>query len=403
MATTNRSFSNKVTTFPTTGITNGLTVTSTPAAATSSTIDHTATPNRTSGVSPTSATPLTGIALGQQEEQAEQNPYDAIYEAYQSMMNSNAAQQKAELDKLYAEMANNLNAGYDKSANNAYINYKQGQKALPEQLSQYGVTGGASESANLRLQAAYGTNLAENEYNRNSGLSDIRQNQIQQYSDVNSSLNSALADAYLQSSTQAAEWEQEQKEKAEAKAKEEAAKAEQAEIDEWNNKVMANMLKRTSEGYEVESWTESNGKMHYRIVGNNKKNAEEQAKALEAAIAAAQEQALKWANAGYTVTTKDADGIPWVTVTGLKSNSSGGSSGTKSSGSSSGSKSYGSTSLPVVSSKTTGSTSKSSGSSVGYLQTGSETAISNAYNVINGLYQSGKLSAEQAKALLRYA
>lgn len=67
-------------------------------------------------------------------------------------MKANAAAQKAELDRLYSEMISTANQGYDKSANNAYINYRQGQKALPEQLSQYGITGGASESLTLSFR-----------------------------------------------------------------------------------------------------------------------------------------------------------------------------------------------------------------------------------------------------------
>lgn len=273
----------------------------------------TTTNNRNSGLSTHvnrdlgTATTIGATLPAAQEEVQEQNPYDEIYAAYESMMKANAAAQKAELDRLYSEMISTANQGYDKSANNAYINYRQGQKALPEQLSQYGITGGASESANLKLQAAYGSNLAENEYERNNSLSNIRQSQIQQYSDVNSALNSSLAAAYQQNALQAAAWEQEQKEKAEAKAKEEAAKAEQAALAATNTKRRMAELERNKNGKITENWVDETGIYHWKVVGSNTTLAKQQAAQNQANL----NLSMQLADAGYSVTLKD--GAPFVT------------------------------------------------------------------------------------------
>ena len=251
----------------------------------------------------------------------ENDPYLEGQAAYEKMLQSNAAALKAELEKVYGEMIGGINTGYDRSANNAYVQYRQGQKALPEQLSQYGLNGGASESANLKLQAAYGTNLANNEYNRNSALSDVRQDKISRYADIDANTNSAIAEAYLQNMNNSIAWKQDQQDRADVKAKEAEAKALQKEVDNWNNKVMANVLKRTAQGYEVETWTESNGKLHYRIVGNNKKAAKAQYEAAQALL----NQSMALADAGYSVSLKDG-GLITTSKKNLTSGNSSGSS-----------------------------------------------------------------------------
>lgn len=336
----------------------------------------------------------------------ENDPYLEGQAAYEKMLQSNAAALKAELEKVYGEMIGGINTGYDRSANNAYVQYRQGQKALPEQLSQYGLNGGASESANLKLQAAYGTNLANNEYNRNSALSDVRQDKISRYADIDANTNSAIAEAYLQNMNNSIAWKQDQQDRADAKAKEAEAKALQKEVDNWNNKVMANVLKRTAQGYEVETWTESNGKIHYRIVGNNKKIAAEQNKAAQALL----NQSMSLADAGYTVSLKDGGLIATGKKNLTSGNSSGGSSGFGSSG--------GSNSLPNLGDDDKGNSSgkkkngrnSEGGSAYKIMQTNianyqlkgqvTDQQLDSFDDQIEALYRSGKITRAERKNLL---
>lgn len=335
--------------------------------------------------------PVNGVFQPKEET----DPYSEGQAAYEKMLQSNAAALKAELEKVYGEMMGGINTGYDRSANNAYVQYRQGQKALPEQLSQYGLNGGASESANLKLQAAYGTNLANNEYNRNSALSDVRQDKISRYADIDANTNSAIAEAYLQNMNNSIAWKQDQQDRADAKAKEAEAKALQKEVDNWNNKVMANVLKRTAQGYEVETWTESNGKIHYRIVGNNKKIAAEQNKAAQALL----NQSMSLVDAGYTVSLKDGGLI----ATGKKNLTSGNSSG-------GGSGSGGSSGLaPAKDTKSTSKKDKTKkaddlnyGKVLLYTKTNASKMISDPYSVVTDLkkkIKSGYFTEAEANAI----
>lgn len=67
------------------------------------------------------------------------------------------------------------NEGYDKSAKQNYINYMQALKGLASQLNALGVRGGASESAAIRMNSNYGTNVANNEASRQQALAALRQ------------------------------------------------------------------------------------------------------------------------------------------------------------------------------------------------------------------------------------
>lgn len=83
--------------------------------------------------------------------------------------NSNVAQAK----QVYDQDVNKANKQYDTAARQSFVNYRQNQAALPEQLSALGLTGGQSESANVALQTAYAGNLAANDAARQSALTDL--------------------------------------------------------------------------------------------------------------------------------------------------------------------------------------------------------------------------------------
>ena len=273
-----------------------------------------------------------GNAYGRQEK----DPYMDLYEAYQSQLQSNAASQKEYLQKMYGETADILNKNYDKSANNAYINYRQSQAQLPEQLSNLGITGGASESANLKLQSAYGTNLSNNEFSRNNDIASARRDLAQGTNEVDSDLNSQLANAYADYGLKSLEYKQTQE-------KEKKAKEEQANVDKWNSSVMANIAKRQRQGYEVTTWNDADGKLHYRILTNAEKKQSKIDKwnnSVQKNIAKAQRQ-------GYNVYTwTDGSGKIHYSKIGKKKLTSSGGSTRKSGGSSGGSGGTGS--LPDV-------------------------------------------------------
>lgn len=284
-------------------------------------------------------------------KEPEEDPNDPmkLYDAYASKLEGMSAAQRAAAEARYKETLGLLNNNYDRNANYAYINYRQGQRELPEELSNMGVTGGASESANIKLQNAYGQNLANNEFSRGNDLTKARGNYNEALSGVDANLNAQLADAYANFAQQSLAYNQEKKAKAEAETKSKA-------LATKNNDTYSRMAARIKQGYDVTTWTDEEGYFHYRLNGNTKKTAEKSAKALASAWSAAQNQMLNLANQGFTATIKtDSNGVPYAIPTGKKKLSSSGSS---KSGSGSKSGGSGSSSLPNVSS---GNGSKSNG------------------------------------------
>lgn len=280
----------------------------------------------------------------------EKDPYMQLYDAYQSQLQSNAVAQREYLEKMYGETADILNKNYDKSANNAYINYRQSQQKLPEQLSNLGITGGASESANLKLQSAYGTNLANNEFNRNNDIASARRDLSQGVNEIDSGLNSQLADAYANFGSQSIAYKEAQKEKAEEKEK-------LAAIAKKNNDTQSRMAARQKQGYDVTTWTDEDGYFHYRLVGNSKNEAKKKQAEIDKKNNDTQSRLAKRVRQGYDVYTwTDSSGLFHYRITGKKklTSSSGGSS-KKTGGSSGGG---GSSSVPPVTKNSGGTSTK---------------------------------------------
>ena len=105
-----------------------------------------------------------------------------------------------------AAQKTNINQNADDNARQAYVQYMQSKKALPQQLASQGVNGGATETANLGLATTYQNNL-----------NDINKNRINQIQDIDNAIvdlqntgdlttvqqvlanNQAALDAYTQS------------------------------------------------------------------------------------------------------------------------------------------------------------------------------------------------------------
>ncbi len=323
-----------------------------------------------------------------------------------SQLNSNAAQQRAYYQNLYNEDARGINTNFDRSANNAYVNYRQNQKALPERLSQYGINGGASESANLKLQAAYGTNLANNEYERNNQLGSARRSMNSSINAVDADLNSALANAYAQGEAQRMTLNNAARDKYQSDT-------EQLKLETTNRERQARESYLKGLGYTTEGWYGNDGQYRWEIIKTAQQNKADK-KAAEAAEKAANEAAAKaykeayttglmLADAGYNVTYKN--GVPYVS--GKKKLTSGNSSG---GGSGSGSSSGGSNSVaPAKEKKNTSKKSPSKkagdlnyGKVLMYTNSNASKMISDPYSVVTDLkkkIKSGYFTEAEANAI----
>lgn len=114
------------------------------------------------------------------EEVEEYNPYEELEEYYRKAYQDLEAQIREQnrlaveqgTNRLNAQKAN-INQAADENARQAYVQYMQSQKALPQQLASQGVTGGATETANLGLQTAYQNNVNSINTNKANRLQEI--------------------------------------------------------------------------------------------------------------------------------------------------------------------------------------------------------------------------------------
>ena len=197
-----------------------------------------------------------GYNSGYNEGTAGLNEIKQMYSDMQTQQN--AALQNAQ--KLSADQINNA---YDLSARDYYQLYKTQQAKLPENLSKAGVTGGASESAQLKLMNNYSENLYKNEAARNNQLAGVNQN----YNDkiAQNSINAAnqMANAYLQMAQQQLAYKRQD----ELAAKEQQSQAEEnaaaQTVSQWNANVRARMEEQLAKGDTIWTWTDESGRVHW--------------------------------------------------------------------------------------------------------------------------------------------
>ena len=177
---------------------------------------------------------------------------------YNMQTQQNDALQNAQ--KLSAQQINN---NYNLSARDYYQLYKTQQAKLPENLSKAGVTGGASESAQLKLMNNYSENLYKNEAARNNQLAGVNQNYNDQI--ARNSINAAnqMANAYLQMAQQQLAYKRQD----ELAAKEQQAQAEEnaaaQTVAQWNANVRARMEEQLAKGDTIWTWTDESGRIHW--------------------------------------------------------------------------------------------------------------------------------------------
>ena len=117
---------------------------------------------------------------GDMGDELEYNPYadqmDYYKKAYEDLEAQIREQNRLAVEqgtnRLNAQKTN-INQAADENARQAYVQYMQSQKALPQQLASQGVSGGATETANLGLQTAYQNNVNAINQNKANRLQEI--------------------------------------------------------------------------------------------------------------------------------------------------------------------------------------------------------------------------------------
>ena len=135
------------------------------------------------GASVTDSTGKTWTKGGSSVKEVEEdiyNPYEDQIERYKKAYEDLEAQIR-ERNRLAVEQGtnrlnaqkSNINQAADENARQAYVQYMQSQKALPQQLASQGVSGGATETANLGLQTTYQNNVNAINQNKANRLQEI--------------------------------------------------------------------------------------------------------------------------------------------------------------------------------------------------------------------------------------
>lgn len=137
---------------------------------------------------------------------------------YTKLYNDVAKYEKASRDAYVSGLGNQLkadqgttNAQYNNNARQYYIQNMQAQKSLPAQLANNGLTGGASESAVIRMNNAYGQNLANNESGRATSLNNLQTTYNNNVAEFDRNYKANLSKAYQTSMENQLKYEQEQK------------------------------------------------------------------------------------------------------------------------------------------------------------------------------------------------
>ena len=181
----------------------------------------------------------------------------------QQMYSNMQTQQNAALQNAQKLSADQINNAYNLSARDYYQLYKTQQAKLPENLSKAGVTGGASESAQLKLMNNYSENLYKNEAARNNQLAGVNQNYNNQIAQNSINAANQMANAYLQMAQQQLAYKRQD----ELAAKEQQAQAEEnaaaQTVSQWNANVRARMEEQLAKGDTIWTWTDESGKIHW--------------------------------------------------------------------------------------------------------------------------------------------
>lgn len=129
--------------------------------------------------------------------------YKQTYNDYANQLVNNGSFQA--IENARQNMQQSTNRQYNDAAKNYYTQYRINQNKLPEQLSNLGVTGGASETAELNLMNQYSGNLYQNESARANALNTGNMQYDQMVADNSANIAKQLASTYLSMAQQARE------------------------------------------------------------------------------------------------------------------------------------------------------------------------------------------------------
>lgn len=232
------------------------------------------------GTNFTAAPTLEGIEYAKQAENIYKNYLNEIkgvedaYGSYITQLQGGAGNANAALDEARTNALAGIKSTYDDSARNYYRLYRTQEKELPEQLSSIGATGGATESAALRLMNNYSDNLYKNETARNRDTNALNENYYNAIAQNSQKVAAQLADAYLQlgmaqtemtnsyNQNQQAMYNQYQQDIADQYAAQ-AAADEAAAIQRWNTSVRERMQEQIDKGDTIWVWTDDTGRDHW--------------------------------------------------------------------------------------------------------------------------------------------
>ena len=127
------------------------------------------------------------------------DPYwESMRDYYNSMYESQKAANGSAAENAYARAAlaagaqrDALNAGYQDAGRQLYRDYMEARRVLPQQLAARGYTGGLTESGQIRLNNAYGENLAANERSRLARLAAVDADLAQKEYDIRAAADAA--------------------------------------------------------------------------------------------------------------------------------------------------------------------------------------------------------------------
>lgn len=194
---------------------------------------------------------------------------DYITELEKGSYNANSA-----LEDAHSNALAGIKQTYDDSARNYYRLYRTQEKELPEQLSSVGATGGATESAALRLMNNYSDNLYKNETARNKNINALNEDYYNAVANNSKQLASEIANAYLQLAQGQLGMQGElqnvnnsiynnylDNENANIAATYEQSTAN--DVARWNNNVTDRMAEQLAKGDTIWTWTDDDGKKHW--------------------------------------------------------------------------------------------------------------------------------------------
>ena len=182
----------------------------------------------------------------------DKNRYVNQYNKYAEKTNATRNAYLKQLQDRYTADQATTNSTYDQAARQNYITYRQNQKNLAGELNSLGIRGGASESAAVRLNNAYGTNTATNNAARGTALAQLARNYADTTADYNRDIDNQLSQAYATALENQSRYEDEQRELARQEAIRQETLRRELEQQQYERQRYAEQVAREEARYQEE-------------------------------------------------------------------------------------------------------------------------------------------------------